>query len=101
MLPRLRPGGSMVVVASTAGLAWAQRIDLIAELLEATDADAVRRWQAGQDPSYPVYSTSKEAAILYTRKLAGPAWTEHRVRINTVSPGPVETPILADFEESM
>lgn len=101
MLPRLRPGGSIVVVASVAGLGWSQRMDLIGQLLQATDADAVRHWQAGQDPSYPVYSTSKEAAILYAKRLAGPAWAKHRVRINTVSPGPVETPILSDFEESM
>lgn len=101
MLPLLRPGGSIVVVASTAGLGWAQRIDTVAGLLAATDAAAVRRWQARQDPAYPVYSSSKEAAILYAKRLAGPAWAKYRVRINTVSPGPVETPILADFEESM
>ena len=30
-----------------------------------------------------------------------PAWAKYGVRINTVSPGPVETPILADFEQTM
>jgi NAD(P)-dependent dehydrogenase (short-subunit alcohol dehydrogenase family) len=39
--------------------------------------------------------------ILYAKRLAGPAWAKYGVRINTVSPGPVETPILFDFEQTM
>ena len=101
MLPLLRQGGSVVAVASTAALGWEHRVDILAGLLDATDADAVEEWQAGQDPNYPVYTTSKQAVILYSKRLAGPAWRKYGVRINTVSPGPVETPILADFERSM
>jgi NAD(P)-dependent dehydrogenase (short-subunit alcohol dehydrogenase family) len=101
MLPLLTEGGSIVAVASTAALGWDQRIATLTELLELTDADAVEKWQAGQDPNYPVYTTSKQAVILYTKRLAGPAWAKYGVRINTVSPGPVETPILADFEQTM
>jgi len=101
MLPLLRVGGSVVAVASTAALGWDQRIDTLTELLELTDAEAVAKWQAGQDPNYPVYTTSKQAVILYSKRLAGPAWTKYGVRINTVSPGPVETPILSDFEKTM
>jgi NAD(P)-dependent dehydrogenase (short-subunit alcohol dehydrogenase family) len=55
MLPLLRQGGSVVAVASTAALGWDQRIDILTELLELTDADAVERWQESQDPNYPVY----------------------------------------------
>lgn len=101
MLPLLQQGGSVVAVASTAALGWDQRVDVLAGLLELTDAEAVEKWQAGQDPSYPVYSTSKQAVILYCKRLAGCAWTKYGVRINTVSPGPVETPILTDFEATM
>ena len=101
MLPLLNHGGSIVTVASTAALGWDQRTDTLSELLELTDGDKVARWQEGQDPTYPVYSTSKQAAILYIKRLAGPAWAKHGVRVNTVSPGPVETPILSDFEQTM
>jgi NAD(P)-dependent dehydrogenase (short-subunit alcohol dehydrogenase family) len=101
MLPLLKPGGAIVGVASSAGVAWRQRAADIEGLLQATDVGAVENWQSTQDPAYPVYSTSKEAAILYTQRLAQPAWTTYGVRINTVSPGPVETPLLADFEKSM
>ena len=101
MLPRLRSGGSVVTVASVAALGWQQRIGELDGLLAATDAAAVTAWQAGQDPSYPVYSTSKQAAILYAKRLAPAAWQKYGVRVNTVSPGPTETPILGDFETSM
>jgi NAD(P)-dependent dehydrogenase (short-subunit alcohol dehydrogenase family) len=101
MLPLLREGGSVVAVASTAALGWDQRLEILSGLLELTDAAAVQKWQADQDPDYPVYTTSKQAVILYSKRLAGPAWTKYRVRINTVSPGPVETPILTDFEATM
>lgn len=101
MLPLLRQGGSVVAVASTAALGWDQRMATLAGLLELTDGEAVENWQADQDPNYPVYSTSKQAVILYSKRLAGTAWTKYGVRINTVSPGPVETPILTDFEQTM
>ncbi|WKG05456.1 SDR family oxidoreductase [Mycolicibacterium sp. HK-90] len=101
MLPLLRQGGSIVTVASTAALGWQQRLDILDGLLELTDGDAVAQWQTGQDPDFPVYTTSKQAAILFAKRLAGPAWTKYGVRVNTVSPGPVETPILSDFEQTM
>ena len=100
-MPLLSQGGDVVAFAKTAAVCWEQRTETLAEVLDATDADAVERWQAEQDPAYPVYSSSKQAVILYAKRLAGPAWTKYGVRINTVSPGPVETPILPDFERTM
>lgn len=101
MLPRMRRGGAVVAVASIAGIGWEQRLDELSELLAATDAEAVAAWQARQDPSYPVYTSSKQAVILYAKRLAGTALSRYGVRVNTVSPGPVQTPILADFEQTM
>jgi NAD(P)-dependent dehydrogenase (short-subunit alcohol dehydrogenase family) len=91
----------VVAVASTAAVGWQLRTDVLDGLLAASDAAAVRAWQAVQDLAYPVYSTSKQAVILYAKRLSGPAWSRYGVRVNTVSPGPVQTPILADFEQSM
>src|SRR5690625_4270148 len=101
MLPLMRPGGAVVAVASTAALGWEQRIEVLNGLLAAADADSVLAWQAGQDPEFPVYTTSKQAMILYAKRLAAIARAQYGVRINTVSPGPVETPILADFEQTI
>lgn len=101
MLPRIRRGGAVVAVASIAGIGWEQRVDELSDLLAATDAAGVAAWQARQDPAYPVYTSSKQAVILYAKRLAGPALAKFGVRVNTVSPGPVETPILVDFEQTM
>ena len=101
MLPRIRRGGAVVAVASIAGIGWEQRVDELSDLLAATDAAGVAAWQSRQDPAYPVYTSSKQAVILYAKRLAGAALAKYGVRVNTVSPGPVKTPILADFEQTM
>src|SRR5204863_2699734 len=59
MLPLLREGGSVVAVASTAALGWDQRLEILAELLELNDAEAVAGCEAGQDTKYPVYITTQ------------------------------------------
>jgi NAD(P)-dependent dehydrogenase (short-subunit alcohol dehydrogenase family) len=101
ILPLMNHGGAVVAVASVAAIGWEQRAGDLAGLLDAADAESVVTWQAGQDPNYPVYSTSKQALILFAKRIAGPAWTKYGVRVNTVSPGPTDTPILVDFEASM
>jgi NAD(P)-dependent dehydrogenase (short-subunit alcohol dehydrogenase family) len=101
MLPKMRPGGSMIIVASTAALGWEHRVAVLEGLLESREPEHVRRWQDAQAHSYPAYTSSKQAAILYAKRLAGTAQSKYGVRINMVSPGPVETPILSDFERSM
>jgi NAD(P)-dependent dehydrogenase (short-subunit alcohol dehydrogenase family) len=100
MLPWMNPGGAIVTVGSTAALGWEQRIGELTGLLAAADAPAVEKWCAGQDPAMAYY-TSKQAVILYTKRIAGLAWARHRVRANVVSPGPVQTKILSDFEATM
>ncbi|MEV5652006.1 SDR family oxidoreductase [Nocardia sp. NPDC052254] len=101
MLTRLREGGAIVTVASVAALGWQERVAALSGLLATTDPGEIDRWQADQDPNYPVYSTSKQAAIIFAKRLAPAAWQKFGIRVNTVSPGPTETPILADFETSM
>jgi NAD(P)-dependent dehydrogenase (short-subunit alcohol dehydrogenase family) len=59
------------------------------------------RWLAENPTDYPVYNRSKEAVIAFVARWSAQAWQQGRVRLNTVSPGPVETPILGDFEQSM
>ena len=39
--------------------------------------------------------------MVFAKQFAVTARKEYGVRVNTVSPGPVETPILRDFEHSM
>lgn len=100
-LPKVRPQGAITVVASTAGAMWLARLADVAPLL-ATDsmADGLR-WLAENPGDYPIYNLSKEAAIAFVASWSSQVWRERGVRLNTVSPGPVETPILGDFEQSM
>lgn len=100
-LPRLNDGASVVTVASTAGFGFPERMQLIHELLATTSFDEGARWFAENQPKdVAAYHFSKEAAILYTGAVGLREWSRG-VRVNAVSPGPVETPILGDFETSM
>ena len=100
MLPSMRRGGAIITVGSTAALGWQQRQDALAGLLAARDVESVERWCADQDPAMSYY-TSKQAVIMFTKRIAALAWSEYGVRANVVSPGPVKTPILPDFEATI
>lgn len=100
MVERLHPGGAIVNVASTAGSMWQQNYEQAKALVDTVGFAAGADWYRAQPPGYPPYNLSKEAVIVYTMTMASRVW-RHRLRINAVSPGPVETPILPDFEESM
>jgi NAD(P)-dependent dehydrogenase (short-subunit alcohol dehydrogenase family) len=101
LLPRLADFGAVVNVASTAGANWRARADLIRSLI------AVDGWEAGLKhftgfgfTSVQAYDVSKEAVILYSMLVS--SRERHRgVRVNTVSPGAVQTPILATFYDTM
>lgn len=100
MLPRMNRGGSLVAVASTAALGWESNLEVLSTLAAVGDAAALNHWMVGQDPA-TAYYLSKQAVVLYAKRLSGVAWRDYGVRVNTVSPGPTETPILGDFEQAM
>lgn len=100
LIGRLRDGGSVVVVSSIAGFGWPARMPAIQALL-ATDGYAEgARWFADNPQAGNAYNFSKEVATVYTMAKAL-EFAQRGLRINAVLPGPVETPILADFEETM
>lgn len=92
---RLAPGASVVAVASVT----AARCPL--------DDAAKDRWLARPLAERPpladgktAYEYSKALLIRWVQHAAA-AFRARGVRFNAVSPGPVETPILADFETSI
>ena len=97
---RLNPGGSVVIVSSTAGFGWPLRLEAIREVLSTDTFEAGAAWFKDNPQQGNAYNFSKEVSTVYTLSM-GLALGEMGFRINAVLPGPVQTPILRDFEESM
>ena len=97
---RLKPGGSVVVVSSTAGFGWPQRLEAIREVLSTDGFEEGAHWFKEHPQDGNAYNWSKEVATVFVHTM-GLAFAQSGFRINAVLPGPVETPILQDFRESM
>lgn len=99
-LERLSSGGSVVIVSSTAGFGWPDRLESIRDLLATDTFEEGAAWFKANPQQGNAYNFSKEVTTVYSMSM-GLAVVEMGLRINAVLPGPVETPILVDFEESM
>jgi NAD(P)-dependent dehydrogenase (short-subunit alcohol dehydrogenase family) len=97
---RLRPGGTVTIVSSTAGFGWPARLETIRDLLATDTFEEGAAWFKAHPQQGNAYNFSKEVTSVYTMSM-GLALAQMGFRINAVLPGPVETPILVDFEESM
>lgn len=97
---RLRPNGTVTIVSSTAGFGWPQRLEAIRDLLATDTFEDGAAWFKAHPQQGNAYNFSKEVTTVYTMSM-GLALAQMGFRINAVLPGPVETPILVDFEESM
>lgn len=101
LLPRMTEGAAIVNVASVAAHRNTEPPESIDALLRARDHAQLHIWLR----DHPIngsaaYDTSKRALVDWTQLLSAKL-TARRIRALSVSPGPVDTPILADFEASM
>jgi len=95
---KLNDGASVVNIASLAGMAWQRHLDRIAELDAAPDFAAGIDVAAAYERGGPnAYVLSKEWVVCYTKQLAGQLLAQG-IRVNSVSPGPVDTPLFPYFE---
>lgn len=102
VLPRIRRGGAVVNLASVAGSKWRDHTEKYVELALLDSWDHSEKWIQGHDfLRVEAYRRFKEALIVWSQTYAGQYLQQHGVRMNCVSPGPVDTPILNDFRESM
>ena len=98
-VPHLREGGAVINVASIAGYGWRANLERTKGLVGVQgfpDTEAVVAEFGIKDvEGYPV---SKEALLLWTMRAAHqPQFKSRGIRVNSVSPGPVSTPILKEF----
>lgn len=92
LLSKLSDGASIVAVSSITAQRCDWTTDQIDRLLAGNPAPAMAGVRA--------YELSKAALNRWVMRTAV-ALRDHSIRVNSVSPGPVETPILADFKTSI
>ena len=101
LIGRIRTGGAVTNVASIAGAQWQAHLEEVQRLLATPDYDTGVAWVKDHPmDGKRAYDFSKECVVVLTKQ-HGKYLREHGVRVNSVSPGPVRTPILKDFRESI
>lgn len=101
VLPKIEEGGSIVNIASGTGMGWGRNIEKHKVLRELSLNDDVAAFCVEYDiVKGNCYHFSKEALIAYTIGEWGRREVRN-VRMNAISPGPIETPLLDDFLSDM
>ena len=102
LIPKMADGASIVNVASLAGIGWPNMVSSIleSESLALEDIEQFVKTHDAGDAGGRSYFFSKEALIAWTLKNRW-TWRDRGIRMNCVSPGPVVTPILQDFLETL
>ena len=97
IVPKMNAGGSIVNVASLAGAGWPASIEQIKAFQAKANFDNLESVcsDIGVDDERS-YFFSKEVLIVWTMQSRW-TWRDQGIRMNSVSPGPVDTPILPDF----
>jgi NAD(P)-dependent dehydrogenase (short-subunit alcohol dehydrogenase family) len=100
VISRVPHGGSISIISSTGGMNFLSHMGEIMGLLATDGFDGIVRWSE-ENPELVAdgYVFSKEAVIVYTMMRALTAAADG-VRVNCISPGPTDTPMMSDFEAS-
>lgn len=100
---RMGRGAAIASVSSGAGMGYLQNLPQVMEFLALEEPAAVRAWvgdHEGRD-GFDAYVFSKQCIIVWTLQRAASLTRDTGIRLNCVSPGVAETPMLAHFERNL
>ncbi len=100
LLPHMPEGGAIASVASVAGMGYLMNMQNVRALLETPDFAAARDWCEAHPDTANGYPFSKECIIVYSL-LRAKALAERGIRINSISPGITDTPMLPYFYDQV
>ena len=96
--PHMTNGGAIASISSTAGSGWIQNIARWLPLTRTADYGEAKAWiESHPEEIAGGYSPSKEALIVWTLD-AAMDFAPQGIRLNCISPGPTDTPMMPDFE---
>lgn len=95
-------GGAVVNIASILGVEWPARLAAHKALAATTSFAQGLDWLAAHPvPQETCYQYFKEALIVWTKTRGYELFMQHDIRMNSVAPGPVMTPILGEFVQML
>lgn len=100
LIPRMPRGAAIASIASVAGMGYAMNLANVRQLLETPDFETARSWCEAHPELANGYPFSKECIITYTLTRAR-ALAERGIRINCISPGITDTPMLRYFHDQV
>ena len=101
LVDKMSDGASIVNIASLAGLGWPQAVEQIKAFQAKANSENLAQVceEIGVDDERG-YFFAKEVLIAWTMQNRW-SWRDRGIRMNCISPGPVDTPILKDFIETL
>ncbi len=96
---RMEPGAAIASISSTAGSGYLANIGKWMPLVTLPGFEAAKEWcETHPEEIAGGYGPSKEAIIIWTF-WASFALAGKGIRVNCISPGPTDTPMMPDFEK--
>ncbi len=100
VVPHMSPGSAICSISSTAGSGYLLNLQKWMPLVDTPDFASAKAWcEANPSEIVGAYTQSKEALIIWTMKAAMDL-NAQGIRLNCISPGPTDTPMMPDFEKT-
>ena len=99
VVPHMTDGGAICSISSTAGSGYLLNLEKWMPLVDTPDFAEAKAWIEGHpEDILGGYSQSKEALIIWTMN-AALDFAAQDIRLNCISPGPTDTPMMPAFED--